>query len=236
MVVQNQTYFKAPDSNPLANLDCQVPPDKLSSIINEFFVSVSAHLPKVDPDILPELIDEYSADFIVEPSVVESRLARINIHKSPGPDGIPSWLLRDFAPFLSQPLASICNASIREGYVPPIWKSAEVIPVPKVPRPRFYQNEHPISLLPCVAKILESIVGQWVASILEPSLDPNQFGCRRNRSTTHALVVITNEWQTALDQGGAVRVCWWILRRLLIPSTTIYCCKSYMIGRYLISS
>ena len=40
---------------------------------------------------------------------------------------------------------------------------------------------------------------------LEPTFDPNQFGCRRQRSTTHALVAMIHEWQSALDQGGAVR-------------------------------
>jgi len=142
-----------------------------------FFVSVSAHLPEVAPDIMVKLTDEYSHEFIIEPPVVENRLIKINIYKATGLDGIPSWLLRDFALFLCQPLAAMFNASIREGYVRPIWKSAEVIPVPKVPRPHSCLTDlRPISLLPCVAKILESIIGQWVFSALEPTFDPNQFG------------------------------------------------------------
>ena len=142
------------------------------------------------------MVDDYASDFFVDPEDVENRLARINIYKAPGPDGLPSWLLRDFAPFLCQPLAAIFNASIREGYVPPIWKSAEVIPAPKTSRPRSIETDlRPISLLPCAAKILESIVG----------LDPNQFGCRKHRSTTHTLVAMLHAWQSTLDRGGAVR-------------------------------
>jgi len=65
------------------------------------------------------------------------------------------------SPYLFQPLAAICNASVREGYFPPVWKAAEVIPVPKVPKPRSIQTDlRPISLLPCLAKIFESIVGE----------------------------------------------------------------------------
>ena len=63
----------------------------------------------------------------------------------------------------------------------------------------------PISLLPCLAKVLESIVGQWIRSILEPQFDPHQFGCRRNRSTTHALTAMLHAWQSTLDRGGAAR-------------------------------
>ena len=137
---------------------------------------------------------------------VENRLARINIYKVAGPDGLPNWLLRDFAPYLTQPLAAIFNASIRLGYVPPVWKSAEVIPAPKLPRPRSVQTDpRPTSLLPSLAKVLEPIIGQWLLPVLEPAFDPNQFGCRRQRSTTHALVAMTHAWQSALDRGGAAR-------------------------------
>ena len=100
-------------------------------------------------------------------------------------DGVPNWLLRDFAPYLSQPLAAIFNASIHLGYVPPVWKSAEVIPAPKLHRPRSVQTDlRPISLIPSLAKVLESIIGQWLLPVLEPALDPNQFGCRRHHSCT----------------------------------------------------
>ena len=93
-------------------------------------------MPKVNPNILANLNDDYNQDFIVDPSEVKNRLVHINIHKAQGPDGLPNWLLQDFAPYLCQPIAVIFNASITEGYVPPIWKSTEVIPVPKVPKPR----------------------------------------------------------------------------------------------------
>lgn len=42
-------------------------------------------------------------------------------------------------------------------------------------------------------------------TVLEPGFDPNQFGCRRHRSTTDALIAILHNWQTVLDKGGAVR-------------------------------
>lgn len=194
------------DSNPLVNLEYQGSPENLADTINQFFVSVSAHLPKVDPDILDQLTDDYTSDFTVEPAEVELRLARINIYKATGPDDLPGWFLRDFAPYLSQPLAAIFNSSIREGFVPPMWKSAEVVPVPKTSRPRSIQTDlRPISLLPTVAKILESIIGQWLLSVLEPTFDSNQFGCRRERSTTHAIMAVIHAWQSVLDRGGAVR-------------------------------
>jgi hypothetical protein len=190
----------------LAHLDFQGSSVQLADAINDFFVSVSEHLPKINPAILDQLDDDYSSAFTIDPADVEIRLASIDIYKAPGPDGIPTWLLRDFASYLCQPLAAIFTASVREGYIPPIWKTADVIPVPKTKRPRSIQTDlRPISLLPCLAKVLESIIGHWLLPVLEPTLDPNQFGCRKNRSTTHALAAMIHAWQSTLDRGGGVR-------------------------------
>ena len=41
--------------------------------------------------------DDYTDDFVVDPLEVDKRLSSIKIHKAPGPDGIPNWLLRDFS-------------------------------------------------------------------------------------------------------------------------------------------
>ena len=203
---KTQRMLNLKQTNSLTNLQFQGTPDKLAAEINEFFVSVSNHLPKVDPSILDDLNNDYCSDFTIDPEEVANRLASINVFKAPGPDGLPNWLLRDFAPYLCQPLAAIFNASIREGFVPCIWKSAEVIPVPKIPRPRSIQTDlRPISLLPTVAKVLESFIGSWLQSVLQPTLDDKQYGCRPKRSTTHALTAIIHEWQSILDHGGAVR-------------------------------
>ena len=94
------------------------------------------------------------------------------------------------------------------GFVPCIWKSAEVIAVPKIPRPRSIQTDlRPISLLPTVAKVLEFFIGSWLwlQSVLQPTLDDKQYGCRPKRSTTHALTAIIHEWQSILDHWGAIR-------------------------------
>ena len=123
-----------------------------------FFISVSSHLPPFNSGILDTLTVDYTDEYIIEPAYVEYQLSRINrpIHKSSGPDGVPNWLLREFAPLISDPVAAIFNASVREGYVPLIWKSAEVIPAPKVNPPISIQNDlRPISLLPTLAKVLE---------------------------------------------------------------------------------
>ena len=82
-----------------------------------FFVSVSAHLPPFDSSVIHGIQPDLPAQYVIDPIHVEYRLTQINIYKSPGPDGLPNWLLRELAPLLSQPLAAIFNASLRQGYL-----------------------------------------------------------------------------------------------------------------------
>jgi len=90
----------------------------------------------------------------------------------PGPDGLRVGSCGT--------LRHICLSHSRQYLTPllvkatsPVWKAAEVIPVPK---PRSIQTDlRPISLLPCLAKIFESIVSEWILTTLEPQFDPNQF-------------------------------------------------------------
>ena len=122
----------------------------MAETINDYFVGISQDLPPVDSKIL-ELLkhDTANSEFIIEPYQVAIRLAKLNIYKAPGPDGLPTCLLRDCAPFISETLAAIFNSSLRQGHFPAIWKSAEVIPVPKTnPARRIDSDLRPISLLP----------------------------------------------------------------------------------------
>ncbi len=54
---------------------------------------------------------------------MEVVLQSINCSTSSGPDGIPSWILRDFAGVLGGPYVAVFNSSMCEGYVPEEWRA-----------------------------------------------------------------------------------------------------------------
>jgi hypothetical protein len=143
---------------------------------------------------------------IIEPFEVFNKLSRIKAHKSPGPDGIPNWFLRDFAFAISEPICHIFNASVSRGIMPSLWKKANVVPIPKSRPPKSVQEDlRPISLTPTLSKILESLVGNWILAKVTNKLDVRQFGALRGRSTTHALTAITHMWHQALDSHNSIR-------------------------------
>ena len=130
---------------------------------------------------------------------------KIKPNKAQGPDNIQAWMLRDLAPFIAQPVTAIFNSSIRDGYIPPIWKSAHISPLPKKSPPKKIESDiRPISLTPLLAKELERFVAKWIRQQTAHREDHLQFGNKQNVSTTHLLVNLLHNWAKALDEGKSI--------------------------------
>jgi hypothetical protein len=133
---------------------------------------VSGDLKPLDTKLIPDVSDACPSEYIIEPFEVEYKLSRIDAHKSGGPDEPPNWFLKEFSVFLAEPVCSIFNASISEGVVPPVWKIANVVPIPKVNPPKSISTDiRPISLTSTLSKIIESFIGQWVLNHITSKLD-----------------------------------------------------------------
>ena len=143
--------------------------------------------------------------FIISVNQVRKKLARINTKKAAEPDNIPSWILKECVDILSGPVCALFNSSLREGFVPNMWKSAYIHQVPKVSPPTLLEKHiRPISLTPVLAKIMESFTCQRVINYISGVLDPQQYGSRKNSSTVHALVELIHCWQQGLDEPGKI--------------------------------
>ena len=125
-----------------------------------------------------------------------------------GPDNLPNWILKEFSPILAAPLAAIINSSLRDGNVPLLWKSADVLPLPKVSPPKDMSKDlRPISLTPVLSKCAEYHVREMIMATIMEDLDPHQFGSIKGSSTVLALLELYHLWITALDTlGNAVRI------------------------------
>ena len=91
--------------------------------------------------------------------------------------------------------------------LPAIWRSAIVIPIPKVKPPRNISKDlRPISLTAVLSKQLERIVGGWMLDSIVDRLDVNQYGRLRRLSTTHALVDMVQILLLAAEERKASHV------------------------------
>ena len=91
---------------------------------------------------------------------------------------------------------------------PSIWKDSNVVPIPKIHPPTCEGDTRPISLTPCLSKILEDFVVTWMVSDISDKLDPKQFGCLKGTSTTYCLLDIVHTWLSYFDSPGRhFRLC-----------------------------
>ncbi len=130
--------------------------------------------------------------------------------KAIGPDDIPNRVLKSAAPLLAGPISSMFNASIAQGPIPTLWKSADVFPAaPKISNPKSVDSDlRPISLTPVLSKLLESFVFRWLFGYIKQSIHPLQFENMKYRSITHALVHMIHNWLAELENpGSTIRCC-----------------------------
>ena len=129
-------------------------------------------------------------------------LCRVKIGKASGPDGIPNIVLKTFAFELAPVIADIYNTSLCEGYLPPLLKSAAVIPIPKkCPVNDIEKDIRPISLTCQIAKVMEGFTLTRILPTILPQLDNKQFAVA-GKSTEQAIVYILHLALEALDKGN----------------------------------
>ena len=162
----------------------------LDSTMNEFFVSVNDHLPRLNMNhkvstVNEQLPDQYSISIFSTFKALES----VKVNKVTGPNNIPAWVLRNHANVLVPPLTAIFNKPLKESVLPMELKIANAIPLSKNNPPVSIEKYiRPISLTPIVAKVFGSIIMKLVFEAFEGEIYARQFGGISGTSTTDVLV------------------------------------------------
>ena len=131
-------------------------------------------------------------------------LLKLNPKKAHGPDGIQSWLLKENA-VLARPIAAILNCSYRECALPPVWKKADVVPIPKEkPIQDINRQLRPLSLTPILSKLAQKFVVMiYVKPAVMELIDSKQFGTVSVSCTTYALISMLHTWHKDTDGNGS---------------------------------
>ena len=121
---------------------------------------------------------------------------------SSGMDEIPSKVLKCTPDNILWAIAHIFNLSLSNGEFIDAFKVAKVVPVFKKGSTYDVNNYRPISLLPVLSKILEKLVYKRLVSFLtrQGFFHKNQFGFRKNFSTSHATTLLVENITTAFEK------------------------------------
>ena len=175
-------------------------PKTVAGLFAEHFASVSRkdptapgarhrqNLESLDINFASSGGESYNVPF----SAAELKVALSQCHdSSPGSDDIPYAFLRHMSESALNFLLNLYNLIWHSGEFPSSWGVAVVLPIPKPGKDNLHAtNYRPISLTSCICKVLEKMVNVRLMWFLESGsfLSPVQYGFRKARSTTDALL------------------------------------------------
>ena len=186
-------------------------PSEIANSFNTYFSTIADKLLKNrkfhgNKSFTEFLTNPLANSFAFRPSddiEIQLLITELNINKSTGPNGIPTKILQMIKGIISQPLSKIYNASIISGRYLDKLKLSKIIPTFKKGSRLQISNYRPISLLSNLNKLMEKLVFNRLYEFLEKynCLYKLQYGFRSKHSTTHALIDITENIRSALDDN-----------------------------------
>ena len=187
-----------PSKSHLAEQLCDGDTLALANNMNMVFKEVSADLQPLLPAKAPADHD-VPDEFIISVTDCEQKLSKLCVPNAMGPDNTPNWILKDSSYILAAPIAAIYSTSVRQSYVPPSWKQAEILPIPKVSQvTSLAKHLCPIALTPVLSKVLESFIVSWVRRATVHS--ETQYGGIKDSSTTLALITMLHHLLQRLER------------------------------------
>ena len=124
--------------------------------------------------------------------------------KSVGPNSTPTEISKVIQNDISSQLVDIFNMSFTSGVFPSALKIAKFFPVHKKDSKLDFTNYWPISNLSNLGEKLEELLYTRIFKFFTSNnrFYPLKFGFRRNYSTKHALISLTETIRKYLDEGN----------------------------------
>lgn len=85
-------------------------------------------------------------------------------------------------------VTDIFNQSLHQKAFPSDWKHHKIVPIHKKGDTSLVSYYRPISLLPILSKVLETIVYNKVITFIRPQISKQQFGFLKNRSSLSQML------------------------------------------------
>ena len=167
---------------------------QIAEIFNKYFNSTFTRSDYTLPpwDKMPSPTYQLSSISIEESEVYET-LTSLDTTKSPGHDNINASTLKCCATALTRSVTHIFNSSLSSHTFPPHWKVHKICPIPKKGDPHLVENFRPISLLPIISKVFETIIYKKIITFVRPKITCQQFGFLRNRSCLSQLILFFSQ-------------------------------------------
>jgi hypothetical protein len=183
--------------------------DIITKHFNEYFINVGPNLSKsipnsnIDPISYITQTNRYSLFTKPTNETEIGNIIRALKNSAPGPDGIPSSILKENTAHFIQPLTHILNFSLSQDIVPNEMKMDEIKPLFKSGSKHLVNNYRPTLLLPAFSKIFEKCMASRLIEFITKHnlLYQYQFRFREKHSTNMALHLLIDKITNAFDQN-----------------------------------
>ena len=180
-------------------------PVDIANALNDHYITIGQKTSNTIPNGQDDYIENddehdttttnppFTLHHVTEPEVTKV-LQAINSNKASDIFKIKPAIIKDLAPFLTPILTTLFNNSIDENEYPDALKYTKAIEVYKAKDKTLPVNYRPISLLPIIAKVLDTLLNNQLMTHLTNNniISPTQYAFRPNSSTTLALQSIIN--------------------------------------------
>ena len=143
-------------------------------------------------------------EFDVSITGVKNLLDKLKPHKAGGPDQLRPRVLKELSCQISPALRHIFNASLEQGKLPKMWKSANIVPILKKGDRAEAVNYRPISLTCVCYKLLEHVICSQLMKHLKTRGISYclQHGFREKRSCETQLLEFSHEMLLSMQNGN----------------------------------
>jgi len=125
---------------------------------------------------------------------------------SNGPDEISAQCLYNCRFSIAYPIYLLFRRSLDLGIFPKVWKISSIAPVLKSGDASDIQNYRPISIIPHIGKLFESIVYSRIKRSLNHLIISEQHGFRSHKSTVTSGVAFSSYLSEVIEHRGQVDV------------------------------
>lgn len=179
-----------------------------ADLFNTYFSS-TFNPPIILPSHSPspfQLPYDLPSNIYFSPYDVLSALNSLKSNFSNGPDNISAICLYNCRHVVAYPLYLLFKRSLSDGVFPSVWKISAITPVHKTGDTSNVKNYRPISIIPHIAKLFESLVYSKIKRSLNHIIVDEQHGFRPGKSTTTSSVIFTSYLTDAIENRGQVDV------------------------------
>ena len=202
------TSNMAPTGNPQCSEFLKLDPNELNRHFVNIGKDIQSNIPQHTGVTYKDFLTSRTTETMlsefctVSPEEVNEYIKQISCNKSTF-DNTPVKIFKSILPIIVEPLTHIVNLSLVNGILPEICKKACVTPIHKNGDKLDTNNYRPISILSIMGKCIEYFVSKQLTKYMETNdiFCDNQYGFRKNHSTTFLMLDIFDEIYTSKTSG-----------------------------------